>query len=404
MLARYAGTKAEAFLEKRKAAEPELPGGGDLPPNIENGVAQVVLCGFGTVAAGKPSAGALFFQAQAVVKLPREVGGIPVAGRRTRIMKTVASAAQFQKGEYDEKAMAWVQDQLKMLAKSPSGGTLDPAMFTLKRLESTAALIQKAKPHTLFRTWKGSRSDVRLVDGKWWLCNLNDDGTVKATVSGKGPYASKEAAQKANQFAGKEPMVNHTWGGSVAWVEPSANGQAAAHVEDETPQIPVETDVAAPTAPFDEFEGQEETGEEAEAGEDYSASDDLDAMVAAAVDNRTARARLTELAVAAGIEQDAIAVADGWQEVADMLVAAQAGGEEAEEEEAAEWAPEVGEVYGYKPLVVGKDGKKVRGKKQVDCTVMSVDADKQTVQIKSNVDKKTLYKGVKWADLTHLDE
>jgi len=404
------GSRAEQFLDKRKAAEPELPGGGDLPPGIENGVAQVVLCGFGKVQAGKKNAGALFFQAQAVVKTPRTFdlpkgqGTVPVAGRRTRIMKTLASSAQLAKGEFDEKAMAWAQDQLKMLA----GKDADPTLFTLQRLESTAVLIQKAKPHTLFRTWKGSRSDVRQVDGKWWLCNLNDDGSVKAAVPGKGPYSSQEAAKNANQFAGTEPMTQHVWGGLVPWVEPSPNGQAAAHTQDETPQVPVEQETEASPESFDEFAGQE--GEEQEEEASHSASEDLDELVAAAPDSRSARARLQELALQAGVAPAAVKNAVEWADVKELIEAAAAGeGEEttedeetAEEKEPQKQGPEVGEVYGYKPLVISKDGKKVRGKKIVDCEVKEVNAEKETVVLKNTVDKKTIYKNVRWADLIVL--
>ena len=398
------GGKAQQFLEKRKEAEPEMPGGGDLPAGIENGVAQVVLCGFGTVQAGKKNAGALFFQAQAVVKKPLvDAQGIPVAGRRTRIMKNVATAQQFAKGEFDEKAMGWAQDQLKMLA----GKGADPSMFTLDRLESTAAMIQKAKPHTLFRTWKGRKQDVRQVNGKWWLCNLNDDGSVQGTVTGKGPYINEEAAKKANEYAGREPMVNHTWAGAVPYSDQagsntsavSYNGQASGdgHLDDAATQA------------------QEEGG--ADSGSEFNEFQDIGSLVEQAeAEDQEARKKLVEMALAAGVEQEAIDGAEDWSAVAGLITGhTEEAGDEAlpegeipeedgEPEEEA-WAPEKGEVYGYKPLVKDPKTKKVgRAKKPTDCQVTGVDTDAETVTLKNNTDKKTIYKDVKWSDLIRPEE
>lgn len=388
------GPKARAFVDGRKDAEPELAGGGDLPAGIENGVAQVILCTFGKVQEGKKSAGGLFFQAQAIVKLPKDVGGVPIAGRRTRLYKIIASAQQLAKGEYDEKALAWAQDQIKMLA----GKGASPAMFVIDRLEATAAIIQKAKPHTLFRTWKGSKSDVRLVDGKWWLCNLNDDGSVKATVAGKGPYASDQAAKMANPYAGNDPMVQHTWGGAVPWVEPSANGQAATHVQDETPTT------SEPSAPFDEFAGQDVTSEPSgdNVGTDYSASNDLDALAATAPDDESARVRLSEIAGENGIDEETVNASTSWEAVVEMIRAAQTDGQETDDKP---WVPEKSEVYGYRPSIKDTKTKKfVRAKNPIDCEVTSVDAQAETVSLRNTVDKKTVYKDVTWADLIHSDD
>jgi hypothetical protein len=65
-----------------------------------------------------------------------------------------------------------------------------------------------------------------------------------------------------------------------------------------------------------------------------------------------------------------------------------------EDEEEEEFAPEKGDVYGYKPK--GK-------RKPLDCTVTAVFVKKETCNLKSITDDK-VHKGVPWVKLLDLDE
>lgn len=166
--------------------------------------------------------------------------------------------------------------------------------------------------------------------------------------------------------------------------------------------------------PEPEGEGEEAAEEEGEATEvEESAetsetdSDDLEALVAEAEGgDKAARARLKELAVEAGADEEAVDNADTWQDVADMIGAEEASDdeaeEEAEEEAAAEeeesepFVPVKGKSCGYKPI--DKKTKK-RTKTAVECRITAVDKKAEKVDLLNLDDKKTIYKSVPFAEL-----
>lgn len=364
------GSRARAIAEENKSKEVEVNIG--LPAGIDNGVAQLVECKFGVVPAGKKNPGATFFMAQGVVKSPMDHNGVRVQGQRTMIYKEIADA----KGVLNEKNFAWAQDQLKLLA----GRGVDPSLFSLDNMEATAERLKRAKPHFAFRTWKGDKQEVKQWEGKWHLCNVNADGSVKSTVTGKGPYASQEMGAKANPYAGREPMVNHQWAGLIeGYTEPSANGQA---VIDSTPDdVPSPADYPKEEAaePFNEFQE----------GEGAAVEGSLDDLVAAADEDEGARAKLQAMAVEAGIDEDTVLNADSWAAVAEMIRNASGAGTEEAEDNAAEleepWAPAKGEVYYYSV----KDPKTKKTTK-TEVEVLSVNAKAQTVTAKNLDTQKPL--------------
>lgn len=127
--------------------------------------------------------------------------------------------------------------------------------------------------------------------------------------------------------------------------------------------------------------------------------EDLAELVAAcAGPNKTqAQQRLVELAVEAGIDRDTAVGAETWQEVADMIEQARAGGEVIEDEVVEEpqpWRPAVGEEYDHFPMVKNKAGKLQKAAKAVRCTVTAVDEAKGTFALKNG---KVEYKNVKFA-------
>ena len=397
------GKRGQEVAANHATKEPELPNM-SLPAGIENGIAQVVDCKFGIVEAGKPKAGAMFFMAQGIVKEPPTFKGLTIAGRRTMIYKEVADA----KGVPNDKNLQWAQDQLKILV----GKNADPTMFHLDKMESTAALLRKAKPHTAFRTWKGDKQDVRQVEGKWFLCNLTEEGEVKnvVTIQGvrKGPYPSEAAARAANKYAGNEPMVNNQWCGAVTYAPPSPNGQ----VVDESPPADEPSTSSEPTghddadtsgASFDEFQ-QPETA---------SGEEDLDAIAAEAYKNAEAQQQLERIAVEAGIDSDTVNAAQAWEDVVKMIREAREAGSAATEEGSSEspaeesWTPEKGEVCYYYPKLA--NGEPVRGKNKKplrsEVVVLTSDKRSSTATLQDNATKKPILGTnkkpllVKWDDL-----
>lgn len=117
-----------------------------------------------------------------------------------------------------------------------------------------------------------------------------------------------------------------------------------------------------------------------------------------------AQQRLIELAVEAGIDKDTAEAADSWQEVADMIEQARAGGEGEGEPEAEPepepWKPTVGEQYDHFPMVKNKAGKLVKASKAVSCVVTAVDEAKQTLTLKNG---RVEYKNLKWAAFAPKD-
>lgn len=145
--------------------------------------------------------------------------------------------------------------------------------------------------------------------------------------------------------------------------------------------------------------GEQEAEATAAAGGDGI---DLDGLLAAAnKGDKEAQAALTEQAVAVGhSKEDAEGAAD-WDAVVALInnpPAAEGEGEAPAEEEAP-WEPAAKETYGYKPLVKDAKGKLVAGKKQIDCSVVSVDKAKETCVLLNGIDKKTKYQNVPWTKL-----
>ena len=416
------GNQTREAMAKTATKEPEIPGM-NLPAGIDNGIAQVVECKFGISEPGKKNPGAMYYMSQAIVKEPEylktENGRIKVAGRRTMLYKEVVSPPN-QQGErkVNEKNMEWAQDQLKMLV----GKNANPEMFHLDKMESTAAFIRQAKPHTLFKTYKFDKQDVKNVSEEaakgfkvkpgWYLCNLSDDGTVKSLSkiegSYRGPYPSEASARAANKYAGNEPMVQQAWCGTVTYTPPSPNGQ----VVDESPPADEPSTSFEPTghtdddtsgASFDEFQQSDpipEVGEE-----------DLDAIAVEAYKNAEAQQQLENIAVEAGVDAEAVGNATCWEDVVTMIREAREAGSAAEggtEETSAEapWIPEKGEVCYYYPKL---NGKPVLGKNKKplcsEVVVLTSDKKSSTCTVQDNATKKPVLGTnkkpllVKWDDL-----
>lgn len=346
LLAKY-GDKLRKAHEAHKGDETEYSSFGELPPGIENGIAQLVLCEFKPFKTGKQT-GEYYFMAQGVAISPDEHDGRKVAGMRTQIGPEPLCDTPGKSRETLDEHLAWIYNEMRKL-----GANTDD--MSPEDMEAVAAALQEAKPYFRFRTWQG-----------------------------------KPTEQYPN------PRVNHQWNGAVDYHQEEGDSG----VEDSTPAAkPSSNGTSKPPrkpgskpapAPEPEYGPPDELNEVPEAGE---GEQDLDALAAEAVDSEAAQQQLTDLAVANGVSEDQIAAAASWEEVVELIRAASEEAEEANEEE---WKPAVEQVYRYRPLDA-KTKKPV--KNSVEAEVIKVDEAKRTVDLRNLDNPKVQYKAVKWEAL-----
>ena len=345
----------KAFIEaheQHRGDETEFSQFGELPPGIENGIAQLVDCKFDTYKKGDME-GNLYFYAAGVVVSPSEVTirnsptdkgqNIPVRGLRTSIMEPLCDTPSRSRQTIKEH-MAWIYNELRKLG-------MDTASLTPDAVEVACEALKKAQPHFRFRTWRG---------------------------------------QPTEQYP--DPRTNHSWNGFCE--EPTSNEPAMA---DETAPVAKGPTTApskngAPTAPS------------ATSAEE---SPDIAQLVAAADAGNPEQ--LSETALALGIDQAVIDSADSWKAVGELIEAALAGNEgateqhpdEPEEHPAAKEAPEpkLKGVYAYRP-VDPKTKKPVV--KAVEVEVTSLDKKTQTVSLVRIDNRKVAYKAVAWSELERI--
>lgn len=372
-LAGKLGEKGKQIHEARKADETTMAGGGsDLPAGIESGIAQVVDCKFSQYKEGDLK-GEYFFYARAIVKEPTEVRGIPVRGLSTQIGPEPICDTPKSTGKRKtiEDHYAWALNELRKLG-------VNTAEIGFDDVEACAAAVKEAKPHTRFRTWKGARHDIEQKNGQWVVY-----ATDEAGKKGDKPVETfkTEAAAKAKYpYAGRDSRVQHDWRGACEY-----GGETASEVEDNT------GGEAAVEETFPDEVVTEETTQ--------ATSLDFDTLIEAANGgDEDAQKQLQAAALEAGASQEDVDNAPDWSAVAN-LAQAQATEEEQPAEETP-FKPAVREVYFFKPTVKdAKSGKLVKAKKSVECEVKAVDEKGETVNLLNLDDKKTQYKGVKWADL-----
>lgn len=191
-LAAKFGEKGRKAFEGHKADETNYGSGGDLPPGIEGGIAQLVDCRFDKFKTGD-NTGEYFFIAAGVVVSPPEVGGVRIRGLRTQIGPEPMCDTPSRTSRPDfESHISWVLNELRKLG-------IDTIELDYEDLEGTVAALKEGKPHFRFRTWQG---------------------------------------QPTPQYP--NPRVNHEWKGLCEYVE----GQEDA-VVDETTAEPAEEETKA---------------------------------------------------------------------------------------------------------------------------------------------------------------
>lgn len=420
--------------------EVKAPGGGaNLPPGIENGIAELVDCRFSQYKDGK-MAGEYFFLAAGVVlnpdgtNSPWLVDGKPVDGLRTQIMEPMCDTPD-RGGEKARKTQQehynWVVNQMGLLLGKKPGDkfTIEP-----EDLEAVAEQIKDMKPCFRFRTFAFDREVIaKKPNGKYGLFTEDSKGNRKPSKN-LGEWPTEEKAREANKYAGRDPMVFETWAGACEDPRHSVDSTADSRVQDDTPdELEVPTD-----EPVDESVNEEQ---------DVPFGDDLDDIVAAANGDdadvaQQAIDKLGKLAQDVGYTLKQVTAAKDWESVAQMIrdkqektddepvddgidwaavadransndkkaikqlndatkakgldpddygsyeeqAAALSGGVEEKEEEP-EQIPAKGEVWTYKAPGT---------KKAVDVEIVSVNAKKRTVKLKDSATKKDIPGDVSW--------
>jgi hypothetical protein len=385
LLKKYAaqGRAAHTALKDTPTKEVNMA----LPAGIENGVAQLRSAKLGIFQQGE-NKGKLYFMAQASVVTPEEFKGIPIKGMLTKVgpiplCDTPKSLGKKTFGEHYQDVL----DCLDRLGVSRS-------TYNFDTLETKLAELSRRKPFFAFRTWKGPKQEVRNKGGKFYVVSLNDDG--KETGASVGPFPSEVLAKAAAPFAGRDPRVNEQW----ARVIPNykVDGQKVALAAVDTSNGDKSTDTAE--SPTDELppDATDTDVTESEVTDSVGTDPDADGALtelasAAQGDDATAQQKLTDIAVAAGVDEGEVLGANSWLDVIDMIRTAQgsSAAEPAEEPEPdAPIEPEKGQLVRYRPL----DAKtKKPAKKAVECEVMAVSKDKRTCVLK-NMDTKVILKGI----------
>lgn len=343
---KLAASLGKAF-NANKDNEIVLGGGAPLPAGIEMGIAQLVDIKIGVYEKGD-NKGKPYFFAAGSVHAPAEFEGLPLIGLRTQIgPEPLCDTPKASTKKTLADHAAWVVNELKKL-----GVATEELDFEQEGVfESVIDALKETKPFFRFRTWKGEK-------------------------------------QTEGAYAGKEPRVNHDWRGVIPDYSPEdSDGEVVDNQPEEEPSKPATKPAAKPGAkpgakkPAPAPEPEEETTEEEEV--------DLDALAEAADDgDEEATLKLQELGTAAGISEDDMASAENWGEVVGLIRIGESGeaAEEETEEEAEEeteeseeeaWKPAKGETYKTTILDV-----KTKKKKSVECEIVTVNEEKETVTVK----------------------
>lgn len=398
LLAKYGAALQKAHSAHRYD-ETEYSQFGDLPAGIEGGIAQLVECKFDTYKKGD-LIGHYFFYAAGVVVEPKEHADIPIAGLRTSLTEPMCDTPSRGRKTVEEHYQ-WVLNELRKLGVDTAGMELDD-------LEATVTALKETAPYFRFRTWKGAKQTTGPYKDQEPRTQHSWGGACEYTPADDGGTGVDDQSDTEVQEEPEQAAPKRTAGPKAGPGAAKGNGKAATKAPNRLPASPPARPAPAPVgkaakngpakgplarkpAPkeeepaFDEFGDLDSQAERADAGDDE------------------AQGTLTDLALAAGLTNEDVDNAKSWAALAAMIVEAGEAGaddeissQEGQEEAPAEWAPEKEEVYRYAPV----NPKTRKAGKPVECEVMSVDAASRTASLKNLDDGKTLYKGVKWDQLS----
>lgn len=381
LAAKY-GSKLDTAV-KTHAEDETTYGQMDLPGGIKGGIAQLTKCYFDQYKTGDYK-GEYYFRAQGIVIEPKSHEGLPIAGLMTSYMEPVCDTINKTKKETttQEEHIDRILNEMRKLGAETKGASGSD-------LESLAAGLEQSKPYFRFETSVGAATpqfpNPRVFHNWYGSKGLEDyvpdeapavEDNTAASGGDEPPTESPAAAQSEEDWdalaasadggdaeaqqtlealaiaAGVDPSVIDDWAGVVAAMREGAPGEVEG--------------------------GSEEAVDWVALGEEGDTDD-----------GQEARDKLQEAATAAGLDPDSY---PSWAELGAAL--AEGSPEDAPAEE--EIAPEVGNIFFYKPV----DPKtKKPAKKAIECEVKAVFAAAKKVNLLNLDDKKTSYKSIPWSEL-----
>ena len=385
LMAKY-GSKLDQAVQAH--AEDETTYGRiQLPPGINNGVAQLVECKFDVYKSGQ-NEGEYYFRAAGVVMEPAVVhtkdGDIVVRGQQTSIMIPVCGTkTQGGKETTQQEHVADILNEMRRLGAkfSAKGGA--------SQLEQLAEGLKQVKPFFKFTTSLRKARTKDQTDGVWE--NWHGTNGLEDYVPPEEEFVNDENEQVEVEEPEEVEEVEEE-------AKPAKSAPKTKPVPTKNPPQPPKK--APPKAPEPEPEDEPEG---------FTEFGDLDSLVEQADKpgkaGQPARDKLNDWAVQLGATEEEVNDAANWGEVADMIRNGSGNTETEqepeeeqveEEEEQDEWVPEQGSMVQYKP----QDPKTKRPvKTPVDCEVTAINSKKKTVTLKNHDDGKSVYKDVPWDDL-----
>lgn len=358
LLSKLQGGKS--LFEKHKDDETVQINSGDLPPGIEGGIAELTTLKIGEYQKGD-NQGELYFQARGVVVYPIYHDGIKIAGRQTMIMEPLHET-EGRTRETVEDHFEWMLNMLRLLG-------MDTKTMSFENMEE---LMEKYATH----------ADVKFEFRTW---------IAEATERYPNPRTQQQWIGMVEEENLPKDFYEATQG------EAEVEDNTAPNEEEETQQE--EEPAPAPTKPKPKAKKPDPEPKAEEAADEISSTDIAALADMADEGDEEAQKALQEMALAAGIDQEAIDGAESWEAVGTELnklrndqAEAADGGDKP--------SPKRGEVYQYYPI--GKNGKPLT--KAVECEVVKVDDKAETVELKNLTNPKISYKDVAWGKLIAEDE
>lgn len=247
------GASLDAAIQQH-AKDPTSYGIQPLPPNISNGKAQIVACGFGEYKSG-PNQGKPFFRMAAVIVEPRSVihngHEVVIDKQQTSVMVPFCDTKN-GKNEVTPRAqyLAVIMNHLRAIAgerATESWKTVGDLDALCKRIESNGK--NGVKP--IFIKFSTSvRKGGEYIDQVTRQKKISPDGVWENWHGSLGLENYVPPAKKGVQVAASEPQVN----GAAASNKPPTNRLTVDRMGAAGQAVAVET----PEEPFDEFAGQEQ--------------------------------------------------------------------------------------------------------------------------------------------------
>jgi hypothetical protein len=357
------GKKLDEAVRKH-ADDPTEYGVIQVPPGINNGVAQLTECKFDIFKTGA-NQGEYYFRAAGTILEPESVmvngTEVPVAGLQTSILVPVCDTkTQDGKQTPVEQHIETVLNEMRKLGAATEGcGGGD--------LEALAESLKEAAPYFRFSTSLG-KATPQFPNPRIWENWHGARGLDNYTP----PDTSGQVQDDTGAAPAKAPTNGHAKAAAPAPSKPAPTAKPATKTAPKAPPAP---------EPIPE---------------------DIDILINSAGDDDSpmqadCQAKLTEMAMEAGATEEEITLADNWTQVAALIETNASKAADGDEGDGS-WEPKKDDVYFYTP-VDQKTKKPAKGAKAVECQVIAVDVDRKRVTLKNLDNPKTAYMNVPFDQL-----